>query len=63
VQTQKSNQGEGGSRWQHWVLAFNGGNEQWCLRVLAMDNNETMGNRHSMDMVMDYGKEVAQQRC
>jgi len=40
----------------------NGGNEQWHLMVLAMDNDETTGDGCLMDAAMDFGEEVARQR-
>ncbi len=44
------------------MSAFNVGNLRWCLTVLAVDANETMGNGHSMDGGMDFSKEVVRQR-
>jgi hypothetical protein len=46
---------------QHWALAFNGGNGQWCVMVLAMDDKKTMGDKCLMDESMDYSKEEAWQ--
>ena len=40
-------------------MAFSGGNGQWRLKILVMVEDETMGNRRSMDAMMDCGKEFA----
>ena len=40
----------------------NSGDEQQHLTVLAMDDNKTTGDWHSMDAGMDFGKEKARQR-
>ncbi len=39
-----------------------GGDGQWHLAVLVMDEDEATGNGHSMDEAMDFGEEVVRQR-
>ena len=39
-----------------------GGDGQWHLAMLAMDEEETTGNGRSMDEAMDFGEEVVRQQ-
>jgi hypothetical protein len=62
VQTQQSNRGDSGGGGVDIRRPRNGGNGRWHLTVLAMDEDKTTGDGHSMDVAMDFGEEVARQR-
>ena len=64
MQTQQSNRGDPVAAGDDNGHPRNGGDGRWHLAVAvaAMDDNETTGDRRSMDAGMDFGREVARKR-